>query len=171
MRKILLSLIFLVSFTQNYSQNSETDSCNCCTEKHYNFDFWLGNWTVYNTEGKVIGHNNITKLYDQCVLREEWESTAQNRGTSTNYYNKQDDSWNQVWVDNSGFSLVLKGGLVDGKMILKSELQKGKQGNYYSQISWIPHDDGTVTQLWEYYKEDNTLIQEAFRGLYKKDNK
>lgn len=169
--KFLVTLLFIVSFTQLYSQNSETDACKCCTEHHDDFDFWLGSWTVYNVDKKIVGHNTITKLYDNCVLREEWVSQSTNRGTSTNFYNAQDNSWNQIWVDNSGFSLSLKGGLENGVMVLKSDLQEGKNGKYYSQISWTPNNDGTVTQLWEYFKEDGTLIQEAFRGIYKKENK
>ena len=102
------------------------------------------------------------------MLKVEWVSTGSNKGTSTNYYNKKDDSWNQVWVDNSGFSLVLKGEFTNGKMILKSEVEQGKNERYYNQKTWTPNDDGSVTQLWEVLKTDGTLIREAFRGVYKK---
>lgn len=168
--KILYILLFAVSFTQLNGQNSESNDCKCCTEHHDDFDFWIGDWTVYNTNGKIVGTNKISKLYDKCVLREEWQSKSTNKGTSNNFYNPQDGTWNQVWVDNSGFSLFLKGGLEDDKMVLKSELLEGKNGNYYNQITWTPNNDGSVTQLWEYYKEDGTLIQQAFKGIYKKDN-
>lgn len=152
------------------TQSKKSNQCNCCTEKHQQFDFWLGNWNVYNADGKLIGINTITKNYGDCMLKEEWESTGSNRGTSTNYYNKNDDSWNQVWVDNSGYNLVLKGALTDGRMVLKSEIVKGKNSEYYNQITWIPNDDGTVTQLWEQFKADGTLIKEVFKGVYKKNN-
>ena len=60
-----------------------------------------------------------------------------------------DKSWNQVWVDNSGYSLVLKGNLSNGSMILKSKLQKGDNGDFYNRVTWTPNKDGSVTQLWE----------------------
>lgn len=167
MKKIIVFILF-VSFIQINAQNTNHDNCKCCTEKHQEFDFWIGDWKVYDTNGKVVGTNKISKLYGNCVLREEWSSTGGNNGTSNNYYNLVDNTWNQVWIDNSGFSLVLKGGLVDGKMILKSELIQGKKGKYYNQITWMPNKDGSVTQVWEYYKEDGSLIQEAFKGIYKK---
>jgi hypothetical protein len=168
--KKLFLLLVIVSFTQTNAQTKEEKTCPCCTEKHQQFDFWLGDWTVYNINGKVVGTNKISKLYDECVIREEWTSSAKNRGTSNNYYNAADDTWNQVWVDNSGFSLVLKGKYNDGKMILKSDLIQGKKGKYYNQITWTLNDDKSVTQVWEYFKEDGTLIQEAFKGLYKLNN-
>lgn len=169
MKKILL-LLLIVSFNQINAQNKDNESCPCCTEKHQEFDFWLGDWTVYDVNGKVIGTNKISKLYDKCVVREEWVSSAKNRGTSNNYYNPTDDTWNQVWVDNSGFSLVLKGKYEEGKMILKSEVLEGKKAKYYNQVTWTLNEDKSVTQVWEYYKEDGTLLQEAFRGIYKLNN-
>ena len=150
------------------TRSKKSNQCNCCTEKHQQFDFWLGNWNVYNTDGKLIGTNTITKNYGDCMLKEEWVSAESNRGTSTNYYNKNDDSWNQVWVDNTGYNLVLKGVLTDGRMVLKSEIIKGKNNGFYNQITWTPNDDGTVTQFWEQFKADGTLIKEVFKGVYKK---
>jgi len=169
MSKLFLFLT-IVSFNQIATQSKELNQCNCCTEKHQQFDFWLGNWKVYNTDGKLVGTNTITKSYGSCMLKEEWISAGSNRGTSTNYYNKDDDSWNQVWVDNSGFNLALKGMLANGNMVLKSKIEKGKSEKYYNQISWTLNDDGTVTQLWEQFKTDGTLIQEVFKGVYKKNN-
>lgn len=167
MNKLFLFLT-IVSFNQITTQNKESNQCNCCTEKHQQFDFWIGSWDVYNTDGKLVGTNTISKNYGDCMLKEEWISTGTNRGTSTNYYNKSDDNWNQVWVDNSGYNLVLKGKFTNGKMILKSKIAQNKKGNYYNQITWIPNDDGSVTQLWEQFKPSGSLIQEVFKGIYKK---
>ena len=104
-------------------------------------------------------------------MQENWISkSGPSKGTSYNYYNKADDSWNQVWVDNSGFSLVLKGNLENGSMILKSDLIKGQKNTYYNKVTWTPNKDGSVTQLWELLDKDNKILSEAFRGIYKKKN-
>ena len=116
----------------------------------------------------MIGTNKITKEYDNCLLRESWKSQGKLRGTSTNFYDKSDDSWNQVWVDNTGFVLRLKGGLIQGNMVLKSELTEGNNGKFYHQISWIKNENGTITQLWETFNKEHVKLSEAFRGIYKK---
>ena len=106
-----------------------------------------------------------------CVMQENWESkVGPSKGTSYNYVDKNDNTWNQVWIDNAGFSLVLKGNLMDGKMVLKSDLLKGKQGDYYNRVIWTPNSDGSVTQVWDYLNKKGKVIQEAFRGIYKKKN-
>lgn len=148
------------------AQNSKKTPCS--GEKYNQFDFWEGNWNVYDTSDKLIGTNKLIKMQSNCVMQENWVSnTSSSKGTSYNYYNKADDSWNQVWVDNSGFSLVLKGKLIDGKMVLKSDLIKSKTGNYYNRVTWSKNKDNSVTQLWEYLNSDGKIISEAFKGIYK----
>jgi len=105
-----------------------------------------------------------------CV-GEKWISSTKNRGTSYNYYDTKNKTWNQVWVDNSGFSLVLKGNYDNGKMILKSQLLDGKKGKYYNQITCVKNDDGSVTQIWGIFNNNNEKLQEAFKGIYKKNVK
>ena len=170
MSRLIALLAIIISCTISdftYSQTSKKAPCS--GEKYSQFDFWEGNWNVYNSEGKLVGTNELIKMQNNCVMQENWVSkSGPSRGTSYNYYNKTDDSWNQVWVDNSGFSLVLKGKLIDGKMILKSDIIQGKKGKYYNQITWSKNKDNSVTQVWEYFKPDGKLISETFRGIYKK---
>lgn len=164
-------IIFLIFFGHYLIAQNKTDNCACCSEFHDQFDFWIGEWTVYNVDGKEVGKNIITKQYDNCVLQEKWTSAAKNRGTSYNYYDKKDNTWNQVWIDNSGFSLTLKGKYNNGKMVLNSEMLEGKNGNYYNQITWTKNNDGSVTQTWDIYNEKNEKKREAFKGIYKKSTK
>ncbi len=169
LRSILFLIIILtISFSNKiYSQTATKKPCS--GEKYSQFDFWEGDWNVYDTSGKLIGTNKLVKMQNNCVMQENWASkTSKNKGTSYNYYNKVDDSWNQVWIDNSGFSLVLKGKLIDGKMVLKSDLIKGKKGNFYNRVTWSKNKDNSVIQVWEYLNSDGEIISEAFRGIYKK---
>lgn len=168
-RFITYLIIVFSSFLSTKMIGQNVQKAPCSGEKYAQFDFWEGNWNVYDTKGKLIGTNKLIKMQSNCVMQENWESkTSPNKGTSYNYYNKVDDTWNQVWVDNSGFSLVLKGNLVDGKMILKSDLIKGKKGDFYNRVTWSKNPDGSVTQVWEYLNKEGKVISEAFRGIYKK---
>ena len=165
---IRISALFLLLFIGT-SMHSQTKKAPCDTPKHNEFNFWVGDWNVYDTAGKLIGTNKILKMQSNCVMQENWESKASsNKGTSYNYVNLANNTWNQVWVDNSGFSLVLKGNLKDGSMVLESEVLKGQQGEYFNRVTWTPGKDGSVTQVWEYLTPKGKLIQEAFRGIYKK---
>ena len=166
MKRISVLFLFVLSINLLHAQ---TQKAPCDTEKHNEFNFWVGDWNVYDIKGALIGTNKILKMQSNCVMQENWESkTSSSKGTSYNYVEKTDNTWNQVWIDNSGFSLVLKGNLKDGSMVLQSTLVKGPKGDYLNRVSWTPNKDGSVTQVWECLTPKGKLIQEAFRGIYKK---
>lgn len=159
-------LICIFSFQIVMAQNNEAN-CACCTEKYNQFDFWLGEWNVYDIQEKLVGINSITKGSDNCLILEKWVQDER-RGSSTIFYNSVDDSWNQIYVDNTDFILKLKGNIVNDIMTLKSKLIEGNNIKYYNQIRWIQNKNGSITQLWEIYNEDEIKISEVFQGIYKK---
>ena len=163
MKYTLPILYSLIQFIPLMAQND----CACCTEAHRQFDFWVGEWMVVDTLGKQVGTNEIKIQEAGCLLNESWKGTQGGTGSSISYYNASDSTWNQVWIDNTGNILKLKGGLQNGKMVLQSELQKGTRVDwFYNQISWTPNENGTVTQLWEIYDKQGNLLQTAFLGIY-----
>lgn len=125
---------------------------------------------MYNSDGSIAGSNRIEKLEDNCVIRESWKGAKGiSTGTSTNFYNGTTGQWEQLWVDNSGAHLKLKGNRTGNKMILSSEEFIGKDGKpAVHRITWISNNDGTVRQLWEILQEDGKVVKVAFDGLYKK---
>ncbi len=158
-------LLFLMPLFM-YSQNS---NCNCCTEDYGAFDFWIGNWEVTNANGSPAGKNSITKEEGNCVLRENWTSANGGfTGTSLNYFNQRTNEWEQLWVDNSGNALKLKGNRTGNKMILSSDEFTHTDGeNYRNRITWTLNDDGSVRQLWE-VMQGNEVKNVLFDGLYKR---
>ncbi len=160
---ILLVLSPLLTLTQ--------DDCPCCSKPYNQFDFWVGEWTVYDTAGNIVGENTIQKVEDGCLLTERWVGSGGSTGRSINFFDKTDSSWNQTWVDNSGNILNLKGNLIDGSMVMESNLIKGTKIDYYkNQISWKPNNDNSITQKWEILDKNDNVLQLIFLGIYKKQN-
>ena len=161
-----IRLILLCILIQIIPLRAQND-CACCTEAHRQFDFWVGEWIVLDTLENQVGVNEISILEDGCMLTESWKGAQGGTGSSINYYDKSDSTWNQVWIDNTGNVLKLKGGLQNGTMVLKSQLQKGNRVDwYYNQITWTPLDKRTVSQVWEIYDKNGKLLQTAFFGIY-----
>ena len=164
-RRFFLISVLIFSSWMAFSQ----DNCPCCTENHEAFDFWVGEWQVINSDGSLAGTNTIIKVEDNCVLQESWKSANGNStGTSTNFYNTSTGQWEQLWVDNYGFHLKLKGNRANNQMILSSDEFTGANGKKsVHRITWTLNGDGTVRQLWETLQK-NKVISTAFDGLYKK---
>ena len=168
MKTIYFVLVAL--FASHFIMAQNDSACQCCTEDHQAFDFWVGKWTVTNPDGSPAGKNEIRRIQDKCVLMENWISaTPGYTGTSYNFFNSQTGKWEQLWIDNQGQSLHMKGNRKGNKMILKTDWLENDEGNrYYHQISWTLNPDGTVRQLWETFSEGQP-VQIAFDGLYKKE--
>lgn len=155
---LLLSSVFL---------HAQTSSCSCCSTNYTQFDFWLGEWIVLDTNGNKLGENRIEKIEGNCILNEHWSGVQGGTGSSYNYFEKKDSTWNQLWIDNSGNSLKLQGKLIaEGVMQLQSELQQGKNRKYYNRITWTKNEDGTVTQLWEILDTEEKVLKILFKGIY-----
>ncbi len=164
-----MRIFILVFLMFTLTVNSQEKKCNCCTETHAEFDFWIGSWSVTNPDGSLAGKNVIDKIQDNCILRENWTSAKGNfTGTSHNFYNYAKKQWEQIWIDNQGGNLHLKGNRVDNQMILKTDVAKNQKGEpYYHRVTWTLNDDGTVRQYWETVTNDKDITV-AFDGLYKK---
>ena len=148
----------------------DNSKCQCCNEKHAEFDFWVGTWNVTNPDGTPAGKNSIEKIQDNCVLRENWTSAKSGyTGTSHNFFNGKTKQWEQIWLDNQGQSLHLKGHKVGNKMILRTDDEINEEGlTFYHQLTWTANEDGTVRQLWETFTNGKE-VSIAFDGLYKKE--
>ena len=163
------TIIFIAILIMSSNLSAQSTNCDCCTEKHAEFDFWIGTWTVTNPNGTPAGTNTIDKIQDHCVLRQNWTSAKGNyTGTSSNFYNSQTKQWEQIWLDNQGGTLHLKGSRTGNQMILQSdELKTDKDQPYFHRITWTLNEDGTVRQYWETITNGKDIIV-AFDGLYKK---
>ncbi len=96
----------------------------CTTNPLYRqFDFWMGEWDVYATNGKKAGDSKIELILDSCIIFENWKSANASQGIyysgkSFNTYNTTTNQWQQTWVDNAGGTLeFLEGHYENNKMI------------------------------------------------------
>ncbi len=167
--RIFLSTAILILMAMPVIRAQETSDCPCCSQEYRSFDFWIGDWEVTLADGSPAGVNLIEKIQDGCVLQEHWKSARQGfTGTSFTYYNRGLGQWEQLWVDNSGSVLKLKGGLQGDAMVLSSEPAPGPEGALViNRITWTLQEDGRVRQLWEVLK-DGAVAQVLFDGYYRK---
>lgn len=162
--KVLFCVLLLVFISSSVcAQQSAPD---CSSEKHRQFDFWVGDWVVTDKEGKIQGHNKIELLLNDCTLQENWQGAKGSNGKSLNFYDRQTQQWHQTWIDASGGVLYLNGGLQDNTMVLEGQ-RLSRDGNpVLHRIAYTPLEDGQVKQHWQYSQDDGKTWQEAFLGFY-----
>jgi hypothetical protein len=126
------------------------------------FDFWLGEWDVYDPDGKHVGRNSITSPYATGALAEHWRGDGGVEGHSLNSWDPERGCWHQTWIDSTGSVLLLDGGVQDGAMVLTGITADAKQ-----RITWTS-EDGEVRQVWETSTDDGSTWSVAFDGRYRR---
>lgn len=104
MQKLLTLLIFSCLTSVVHAQ---TGKLPCSQTEYRQFDFWLGEWEAFGTNGQKAGDSKISSMLDSCVILEEWTSASVQQGLryagkSFNTYNAATKQWQQTWVDNVG---------------------------------------------------------------------
>jgi len=131
------------------------------------FDFIVGEWQVTTPDGKVAGENVLEKILNGRVVLESWTGSGGYIGKSFNIFDAALGKWRQFWVDASGLTLDLSGGMVGGSMVLEGDrLHEGK--TVRDRIRWTPNSDGTVRQLWEASEDGGKSWRVVFDGLYRR---
>ncbi|MEO7485050.1 MAG: hypothetical protein ABIT81_14870 [Ferruginibacter sp.] len=131
------------------------------------FDYWIGDWEAFATNGKKAGDSKISIILDSCIVLEEWTSAgAQNgltyKGKSFNTYNASTKQWQQTWVDNVGGSTeYLQGKFDSGKMVFQSNPFPFKKDSLaVRRLSFFNLAANKVRQLGEISKNGGTWIIE-----------
>jgi hypothetical protein len=125
------------------------------------FDFWIGEWEVFDAAGTHVGRNTVTPVFDTGALAEHWRGDSGVEGHSLNAFDAERGCWHQTWLDSTGGVLLLDGAIAGGAMVLE-----GVDADARQRVTWTVEGDG-VRQLWESSKDDGETWTVAFDGRYR----
>ena len=147
------------------ASNAATPPAPCTAPANHQFDFWVGSWRVVDRSGKFQGTNDVTREFNGCVIQEHWSGTGGSRGSSFNTFLPSMNKWQQTWVDNSGLTLHLVGGLIGSTMTMSGERKAPDGTTVTDRISWTPLPDGRVRQHWQ-QRNARKAWSDVFDGYY-----
>lgn len=167
---LYLALLFSIASSHGVvAATSETTVPPCATPQHRQFNFWVGDWDVFDTAtGQRAGRNTVNNLLNGCTVQEHWQGIGGDTGTSLNVYDTVDHRWHQTWVDNHGGLLELSGTFNAGKMLLIGRRTNRRGRNVIDRIVWIPEADGRVRQVWTASEDSGRVWHVVFDGTYVK---
>jgi len=117
------------------------------------FDFWVGDWDVFNPQGQKAGTNSVQLFSDGCGLLENWTGALGGDGKSINFYDAGTQKWYQSWTGTGGSVLRYEGNFKDGAMRFEGEtIANGKKT--LQKLTFTKLDENTVRQLFEASSDD-----------------
>lgn len=140
-----------------------------CEEAVYRqFDFWIGEWDVFNAAGAKVGSSSVTREEAGCLLVERWTSARGNNGQSYNFYDAATRKWRQVWVSPTELTDYSGALNAQGQMVLEGVSQQARGSTQRSLGTWTRNADGSVTQNFKSWDEPSRAWTEAFTGIYRR---
>jgi hypothetical protein len=89
----------------------------CSAPEYRQFDFWLGDWDVIDTETHTqVARARVRSILGGCVVLEEYRGNTGTEGRSFSLYDVTRDVWHQTWVTDRGRLLVIEGHSRNGIM-------------------------------------------------------
>ena len=140
----------------------------CSSPAHRAFDFWVGEWDVFNPAGDLVAENIITLEMNDCVVHESYTNAQGYHGESFNVYDRTRSVWHQTWVDQNGALLQLEGRLVEGAMVLEGTTVGPGGAEVLNRVTWTPNADGSVRQYWQSTTDGGATWSTAFDGTYRR---
>ena len=161
-------LCTLFSFFLSFSLNAQSPAP-CSSEGHRQFDFWIGEWEVFDTAGDtMVGHSLIKNILNDCVIEENWTGGSGFAGKSFNTYNEMDSTWNQVWVDQSGATYHFSGKYKDQVMALKGQSKTNRGTALFTLTFSYNQEANTIRQVWKLSKDQGITWENLFDGTYRR---
>lgn len=147
----------------------------CSNPVYRQFDFWIGEWEAYATNGEKAGDSKISVILDSCIILEEWTSTAVTQGLrfagkSFNTYNAVTKQWQQTWVDNAaGSTEYLEGKFEDRKIIfLTKPFPFAQDSMAIRRLTFFNLGADKVRQLGEISKDNSATWLTEFDLEYRR---
>jgi tetratricopeptide (TPR) repeat protein len=134
--------------------------------QHRQFDFWLGEWNVFNPAGEQVGTSSILNLAEGCAVFENWTNTQGKTGKSLNFYNRDKDKWQQTWVGFDGGVLEFAGEYLNGAMRYSTETTAKDGKKTLQKLTFFNLSPDRVRQLWEQSSDEGKTWTVVFDGLY-----
>ena len=168
MRKSIVGLATFFLVTGIASAQSAPQPV-CVTDEYRQFDFWLGQWDVYDPRtNQLVAHSLIEKLYDGCAVRENWLPLNGRGGGSLNSYRPDRKQWVQIWTDWQNSLNEYRGGLENGSMVMTGTSISASGKDLPARMTFEPKKDGSVVQTGYNSADSGKTWQLSYQFVYRK---
>ncbi|MEW6127959.1 MAG: tetratricopeptide repeat protein [Acidobacteriota bacterium] len=139
----------------------------CLVNPEYKqFDFWVGEWEVFNPQGQRVGSSVIQKVTDGCIILENWSDTVGGSGKSLNFYNPETHKWYQKWVGSGGNITEFEGIYQDRKLLYESFKVNKDGSKVLTRMTFFDLGSDKVRQFWEQSTDEGKTWSPLFDGTY-----
>jgi hypothetical protein len=162
--KSLIAILLIVASVQVFAQQPRP----CSDEpRTHDFDFWIGEWDVYQTGTKtIVGHSIVQSISGGCGLLENWTATNGGSGKSINYYNSANGKWEQDWIGSGGGAQRYLNGVYEDSVMHFTYETTAKNKTVSGNFKFYNIDKNTVRQYQDMNNDDGKTVTVSYDLTY-----
>lgn len=135
------------------------------------FDFWVGEWEVFNHQNKKAGDSKIEKILNDAVILENWTGNSGYVGKSFNHFHKEKGKWIQYWVDQNSDPILFEGSYDETQkamVFFSYDHAKDKENPYIRRLTFYNLDPNTVRQFSQQSSDEGKTWNVEYDFTYKR---
>jgi hypothetical protein len=111
--------------------------------------FAIGHFRMTAHGGPLAGHLHMAPMLLRCAMRGHWRGAIAGRGEVTTWYDRFQQRWHQLYINDDGHPLMMSGVVQDGALVFTgvNTFFDGRVGLH--RMSWSPLPGGGLRQHWE----------------------
>lgn len=149
----------------------------CDTPAHHQFDFWLGEWQVFDaTTNTLVAFDRVEKHSEGCIVQQNMNfvtdmyrrpgATYRLAGISVNRHDGE--AWLEMWADNQWGAIALRGAPDEhSAMVLKTVIPSRHRD---LKLVWDKQPDGSV-RILQYVAPEGSGKWEKYGDLIYRRNR
>lgn len=136
------------------------------------FDFWVGEWDVYNQQGQKAGESKIEKILKGAVILENWFGGKGFVGKSFNHFNMDKNKWVQYWVNEKSGSTYFEGNYDESQhAVVFYSFDHAKDDNpFIRKLTFFNLGPDEVRQFAQRSVDDGKTWNTEYDFIYKRKN-
>lgn len=170
-------VLLLASILDSPGATAQDTNPNCATPLHYQLDFWLGEWDVYNAHNapldtsaqqEPVAQSRIESILGGCVIQEHYRADTGYAGTSLNRFDAAMGHWVQHWMDNVANGIDFIGHLNGNTIVFEAIGLKDANGSFNRRMQLTSVSADEVQQHSDRsYDQGQTWFPE-YRLIYRR---
>ncbi len=151
---VIIALAVLAALPSAPSWSADSASAPCDTPQHHQFDFWVGDWQVFDARtNRLVAFDRVEKHSHGCIVQQNLTMVADlyrrpgvsYRMTGIGVNRFDGESWLELWADDQWGAIVLRGMPDAGKAMVLTTIIPSR--NRDLRLEWEKRPDGSVRAL------------------------
>jgi tetratricopeptide (TPR) repeat protein len=130
------------------------------------FDFWVGEWEVYNPQGRKVGSSIVQSFAAGCGILENWTDGFGGSGKSINFFDPNEHKWFQYWMGQNGSPSRYSGIYKEGALRYIGEPYTSNGQKITPRLTFFNLDVNTVRQFAEKSDDDGKMWTTVYDFKY-----